>query len=296
MKRHLVVGAHGQVGRHLVRALAARGEPVVRAGRREPADLLLDLDRPETLPQALAGLRADILWLCAAYTHVDGCEADPDRSRRINLDSPAVLARWAAASGCRVVFFSTDYVFDGRAGPYTEADPPHPLSVYGRHKQAAEEVLAATLGPRALVVRTAWVYSRDPGGTNFFEQVRAALTAGRPLAVAADQFGNPTYAPDLVDAVLALVDRRAAGLFHVAGATVMTRAAFAEAIRAALGGPPDLIRPVATRDLGQRAPRPLRAGLVTTKLQAVVGFVPRPPEPVLAELARTASPESPASS
>lgn len=288
-----MVGATGQVGRHIVRTLLARRETVVRAGRRPPADVLLDLDRPEAVETVLAPVRADVVWLAAAYTHVDGCEVDPERSRRINCDSPVALARWAAATGARLVFFSTDYVFDGQAGPYGEDDPPRPLSAYGRHKRQAEEAVAAILGPRALILRTAWVYSADPGGTNFFERVRAGLAAGRPLVVPEDQYGNPTYAPDLVAAALALVDRGAAGLFHVAGSAVMSRAAFAEAIRAALGGPPDLIRAVPTANLGQRAPRPLRAGLLVDKLRAAVGFTPRPPAPVLAELAQSASPGAP---
>jgi dTDP-4-dehydrorhamnose reductase len=185
---------------------------------------------------------------------------------------------WEAAEACRevgarLIFLSSEYVFDGRAGPYAEADATNPLSVYGLTKLLGEQ---ATLdgGPDNLVVRSTVVFSHAPGEMNFLMQLAARLGRGERMKVPVDQVSSPTYAPALGEA-LAAVAERASGLLHVAGPEVMDRFTLARRVAARLGLDAGLLEPVTTADLGQPAARPLQAGL---KVERLAGFRIRLPD------------------
>jgi dTDP-4-dehydrorhamnose reductase len=283
VSRHLVIGATGQVGQALMAALEAAQVEAIGTGHTRAAGLQADLGDPAALSKLLDDVCPAMIWLVGAYTHVDGCEEDEERSRRVNFEGPARAAAWAGAHGAGLAFFSTDYVFDGTDGPYGEEAPTHPLSVYGRDKRDAEEAVLSV--PRGLVLRTAWVYSWEAKPRNFCQRLAINLRAGKPATIPADQWGNPTYAPDLAAAALALWQQEATGLYHAAGEAIMTRAAFAVGIADAFGLDPGLITPVRTADLNQRAPRPLQAGLRLDRLRHTIGSVPRPPDEVLPLLA-----------
>jgi dTDP-4-dehydrorhamnose reductase len=207
--------------------------------------------------RSCAGGPPEVLLNAAAFTQVDRCEREPELAERVNALGPAALSKVCRELGVRLVHVSTDYVFDGAARiAYRETDPPAPRSVYGRTKLAGERaVLAAS--PDALVVRTSWVYGR---GRNFVaailaqaERVRAGEGA---LRVVDDQRGRPTYAADLAAGLLALVERRCSGLYHLANAGEAT---WWEVARAALDqrGFDDLpIQRIRTEDLALAAPRP----------------------------------------
>jgi dTDP-4-dehydrorhamnose reductase len=276
---HLILGATGQVGQALMATLRARGETVVGTGLTHAADITVDLGEPAAVRAVLTRVAPDVVWVVGAFTHVDACEADPVRSRRVNRDGPAAVAAWATVRTVPVLFFSTDYVFDGSHGPYAEEDAPRPLSVYGRDKRAAEEAVLAT--PGGLVLRTAWVYSWEADPKNFCQRLALNLARGERATVPADQWGNPTYAPDLAEAAIALWQRATTGIVHVAGPAVMTRYDFACQIAEAFDLDPGLIEAVPTAALAQRAPRPLHGGLRVERLARLLGTVPRPPGAVL---------------
>jgi dTDP-4-dehydrorhamnose reductase len=228
-------------------------------------------------------VRPDVVVYPAGFTWVDGCERDPARARAANLDQPLALARAAAGLGARFVAFSTDYVFDGARGPYSEDDPPNPLSAYGRAKRDAEVALADALGDRALTVRTTWVFGPERQGKNFAYQVVRTLAAGKELPCPSDQVSTPSYSPDVARAVVALVEQGRSGLVHVAGPEAVDRVAFARAIASGFGLDPDLVTPRTTAELGQGAPRPLRSGLRTPRLDAWLPGAVRPLADALAD-------------
>jgi dTDP-4-dehydrorhamnose reductase len=202
------------------------------------------------------------------------------------------LARVAAEQGARFVYFSTDYVFDGGAGPYDEDDPPRPLSAYGRAKYEAEQALAEALGPLLLTVRTTWVYGPERQGKNFAYQLSKTLDEGRPLVLPSDQVSNPSYGPDVARTVLSLAEAGRSGVVHVAGPDWMDRVQFARALAVALGRDPVLIVARTTAELGQPAARPLKGGLRTTRLEAWLKGSMRPLDPCLADFqARLAEPD-----
>ncbi len=263
--RHLVVGATGQVGSHLRAALTGSGASVVGTGHSTHSDVRLDLADTRGVSDVLNQVQPDTVWLAGAYTHVDGCEVDPEASHRVNVAGPTAVAAWVRDHGARLVFFSSDYVFDGAAGPYTEDADPHPLSVYGRDKLAIEVLLASELPDRALVVRTTWVYGRAARGQGFIERLTQALAAGRSVRLPNDQWGNPTSAANLADATQRLWAAGAVGVWHVAGPDYITRADWGRQVAAHFHGDPSLIEGVPTAMLAQPAARPLAGGLLATR-------------------------------
>jgi dTDP-4-dehydrorhamnose reductase len=274
----VVIGGSGQIGGWLLRTLAERGHTALGTFATVAYPGLVPLDAAD-LVGAAAWVRsqgADVVFYPAGFTWVDGCERDPRRARAANLDQPLSLARAADDGGARFVYFSTDYVFDGRHGPYTETDDPHPLSVYGQAKREAELALAEALGAAQLTVRTSWVFGPERQGKNFAYQLARTLGARRELVCPSDQISSPSYGPDVARAVVALAEAGHAGLIHVVGPEVLDRVAFARAIADAFQLDPALISNKTTAELGQGAPRPLRGGLLTPRLDACLPGVMRP--------------------
>lgn len=271
--RVLVTGAHGLLGRSLVQEGADL--ELITCGRREepvgPAYHRIDLADGAAVESLIAATAPGWVIHTAAWTDVDGCEADPDRARRVNLELVRILGAACSTMGTRLVQLSTDYVFDGRGGPYSEADEPNPLSHYGRIKLESERVVLGSV-PEGLVVRTLWLYGHVPGvRRNLVTWPLHALARGAPLRIADDQWGNPTSAPDLARAILDLCKRDCRGLYHVGGADFMTRLELVEELASAFGFDTGGIVPTPTAEIGQLAGRPLRSGLKTGKAEAELG-------------------------
>ncbi len=267
----MVTGGAGQ----LATAMEQEGGAVVRRiGRPE-----FDFDRPASIVETVQAVRPAFLVNAAAWTAVDAAEADPDAAGRANRDGPAALAAFCADMQIPLVHISTDYVFDGNKGaPYREGDPTSPTGVYGATKLEGEQAVLAAC-PRAIVLRTSWVYSAV--GKNFVRTMLGAATRTDRLRVVADQQGCPTAARDLAVAILAIVARlregwqdRYAGVFHVAGAGSTTWHGFAEALfqdAARYGHPTPVVEPIATTDWPTPARRPADSRLDCTKLAEVFG-------------------------
>jgi dTDP-4-dehydrorhamnose reductase len=196
------------------------------------------------------------------------CETEQDLAMRTNSAGPAVLATVAQELSVPFVYFSSEYVFDGAAGPYLEDAKPNPISVYGRSKWRGEQA-ATEACERALILRTTVVYGPDQGRKNFLYALRRALLAGQTFHVPEDQISTPTYNLDLAHAALQLVKAGATGCFNVTGPELFSRADFARAAASFWGLDASLIYGVPTSELGQRAPRPLHAGLLTGKLKTL---------------------------
>ena len=273
--RILVPGATGFLGRTLL-SLAGEAE-WMGCGRRPAAPGLpyrqVDLTDRQAIAALVAELAPDWVINAAAMTAVDGCEKDARTARQANVDIPENLAAACGATGAGLVHISTDYVFDGQRGPYGEGAAANPLSCYGRLKLESEGILKKM--ERVLVVRTLWLYGYVPqAGSNFLTWVLRALSGGQPLRVFADQWGNPTYIRDLARALVALCGQEARGLFHVGGATFMTRWDMARELACFFGMDGALIQPVPTRAAALPAARPLRSGLRTDALEAALGWQP----------------------
>ena len=269
--RALVIGASGQVGAALAERLAARGHAVVATHGKvaRPGTVALDLTDLSATARFIAEVAPDWVFCPAAFSHVDGCEERPDETFRINRDAPGAAARTAAKHDAGFVFFSSDYVFDGAAGPYAEDDPVHPLSVYGRSKLEGERLVRRE-NPRAIVIRTSVVYGPEPQGKNFVYQLLRRARAGETMRVPTDQYSTPTYNVDLAAAAVELAERDIAGVFHVAGPDVLNRLDFARLACETWNIAPGMLEPVVTSALAQRAARPLRGGLRSGRVCGLV--------------------------
>ena len=207
------------------------------------------------------------IYCVGGMTYVDGCESTPELARRINCEGPAILAAAAAKQGARFIYFSTDYVFNGRSGPYVEGAPADPICAYGRSKWQGE-LAVQDAHPAALVIRSTTVYGPDPNRRNFLYSLRKGLAGTQPFRVPSDQIATPTYNVDLAAAVVALTESGARGVFHVAGPDVVSRLEFARRAAAVMGLDAANLSGVSTAELAQIAARPLRGGLLTGKLAA----------------------------
>jgi dTDP-4-dehydrorhamnose reductase len=281
--RAVVIGGSGQIGGWLLRVLAERGHQAVGtyASVSFPGLIKLNAAERENAAAWLKQQAPDVVFYPAGFTWVDGCQRDQARAYAANLDEPLNLARAAAASNARFIYFSTDYVFDGVDGPYSEESPANPLSIYGRAKRDAEIALDRELGSHQLTVRTSWVFGPERQGKNFVYQLARSLGAAQPLVCPSDQISSPSYGPDVSRAAVLLAEEGSSGLIHVAGPEVIDRVRFAQVIALAFGLDPSGIQSRTTAALGQDAPRPLCGGLLTPRLDNWRPVLMRPLEGAL---------------
>ena len=276
--RAVVVGGSGQIGGWLLRTLAERGHFAVGtyASVAFPGLVHLDAAALRSAADWVQAQEPDVVFYPAGFTWVDGCQRDPRRAYASNCEQPLNLATAAARVGARFCYFSTDYVFDGHAGPYLEDSPTHPLSAYGQAKRDAELELARAMGDRQLTIRTSWVFGPERQGKNFAYQLLRSLDQKKPMVCPDDQVSSPSYGPDVARAAVWLAEQKKSGLIHVAGPEVMDRVRFAQAIARAFGHDPGLIVGKSTSELGQEAPRPLQGGLLIARLDAANPGMMRP--------------------
>lgn len=252
--RVLVTGANGQVGRELVRC-APPGVELDAVNQPE-----IDLEAADVTERVLAR-RPDAIIHAAAYTAVDRAESEPLLANRINGDAVAAIARAAAARGVRLVYVSTDFVFDGNAGrPYTPDARPVPLSVYGASKLRGEQRAREEGGDRTVIVRTAWVYSAH--GSNFVKTMLRLMRERDRLGVVVDQVGTPTSAATLAPALWEVaLSSSIGGILHWTDLGVASWYDFAvaiqeEALSRGLLDKPATIEPIRTEDYPTPARRP----------------------------------------
>ncbi len=269
-RRIAITGAGGTLGRDLARVLQDRDLTLLDHAS-------CDVTDPQVTAARLAEARPEVVIHAAAFTKVDRCEREPELAFRVNAQGTSNVAAAANARRARLVYISTDYVFDGRKRvPYVEDDPVGPLSVYGRSKLEGERAAAAV--PGALVVRTCWLYGLD--GRNFVEAILARAAQGQPLRVVSDQVGCPTWTAHLARAIATLVDLGSSGVVHVPGGGQCSRHEFACAIvrQAGLDVPVEAISSAeleAAAGPPPRAPRPSYSVLSNAR-QRQWGVAPLP--------------------
>lgn len=274
--RILVTGKSGQLVQSLAERAPGFGAEIITLGR--PGFDLADARRGVAL---VAEVRPDLIVSAAAYTAVDKAESEPELAFAVNAEGPRLLAEAAAGIGVPVIQISTDYVFDGtKSAPWTEADVPAPVSVYGASKLAGEQaVLAAS--PRNLVIRVGWVYS--PFGANFAKTILRLAGERDVLRVVGDQVGGPSSALDLADGVLTVGRNVLAepdrddlrGVFHMGAGGEASWADFAGEICAWLAlrtGRTVVVEKITTGEYPTKARRPANSRLDSSRLSRAHGF------------------------
>jgi dTDP-4-dehydrorhamnose reductase len=281
--RVLVTGSNGLLGSKLLVAMSERADlaPLALSRNARPLPLIpgvpyfsLDVTDEAALSRLFGEIRPDAVIHTAAMTDVDGCERDPERAWILNVQGTRNVASACELIGASLVHLSSEYVFDGRAGPYVETDHPNALSVYGRTKLASEQAVAESC-QRWVVARTTVLFGHVPAARRHFVLwLLGQLASGESVRIVDDQVGSPTLADNLAEMLLALATRGAQGIYHTVGASRLSRFEFARQVAEEFGFDPAGVQPISTAELHQPAPRPLRAGLSTGKLQRDFPDVP----------------------
>lgn len=270
--RVLLTGHRGQLGRALVRRL---GDDVTGLDLPEH-----DITDPASVQSAFDAARPEVVIHAAALTHVDFCAENPAEALRINAGGAQNVVLACLARDVPLLYVSTNEVFDGQASaPYQEYDQPRPINPYGRSKYAGEQIVQQHL-TRFYIARTAWLYA--PDGTNFLHKIVARAREGGALRVVTDEVGSPTYAEDLADAILRLIETGRYGTYHLVNEGECSRYEFAqEALRAAgLGETP--IEPI-TGDAFERPSVPPPYSPLSNTLGALAGVRLRPWQEAVAD-------------
>lgn len=268
----LVIGASGMVGGSLLVEFSKHGAAAGTYNHQARQTLLkLNICNFDEVVDLISRSKPKVVLLPAALTNVDYCERNPKISYQVNCLGTYNVVRAVKATHSRLVFFSSDYVFDGITGPYKENDLVNPINIYGMHKVFAENVIFSNLS-NFLIIRTTQVFGPDERKRNFVLRLIENFANGVQTFVPIDQIGNPTFAPNLARTVYHLVQKNVTGIFNVVGSERISRYEFALRIAKVYGVDPTLIKPVNTDLLNQVAKRPLNAGLGTQKTEHEVGY------------------------
>jgi len=280
----LITGANGLLGQHLVGKLIEEKYTVVAIARgparlpfKETAYTYYDVDIATELSvhKIFSEEQPDIIIHAAAMTQVDDCELNQEICERINVQGTSHVIVNAEQFARKLIYISTDFVFDGERGNYSEEDDMGPVNWYGFTKMQAESIVETCDMPWA-IVRTCLVYGNVLTGTrtNIISWVRDSLSAGKPIKVVSDQIRTPTYVGDLVDGIMLIVKKNAEGTFHISGKDMLTPYDMAIKSAAFFKLDASLMTKVDASSFSQPARRPLKTGFNISKAQKELGFKP----------------------
>ena len=276
MRRVLVIGAKGMLGRDLVKVLYS----TFRTDKHSDWEVLewdiddIDIREEKTTVTKIESFHPEIVINVAGYTDVNGCESNEEEAFAVNAEGMKHVALGALQCRAKVVYLSTDYIFDGKKRePYLEDDPPNPLNVYGRSKWKGEQYVRELLED-ALIIRTQWLYGRF--GNNFVSSILRQGREKKVLSIVNDQIGSPTYTVDLSEAISVLLKYDARGVFHVTNSDLCTWYTLGQAILKLSGMERVKVIPISSKELGRPAVRPPYSVLNCQKLRQVTGMTLRP--------------------
>lgn len=280
----MVTGSNGLLGQKITDlALQHKTVELIATSRgenRHPADgsyryINLNILDPQRLREVVAAERPDVIINTAAMTHVDACENDPEGCRELNVDAVQTLIGLCEELNIHLIHLSTDFIFDGKNGPYAEDDKPNPLSLYGQSKLDAERLIQRS-SCKWTILRTILVYGvvADMSRSNIVLWAKGALEKGQPLNVVNDQWRMPTLAEDLARACLLAAEKGIGGVFHISGKDLFAIHELVAAVADYWQLDRSLITEVSSATLSQAAPRPARTGFILDKARRELGYEP----------------------
>lgn len=274
----LIIGASGLVGSNCLNYFQQKGIECLGTYYSYPAKgtVYYDTLHPENPKNAdIIGFQPDVILHCGALTHVDYCELHPEESQKLTVDATAQVVKLAEKLHSKLIFISTDYIFDGKEGPYDEKAAANPLSIYGQHKWDAEQIVAKSSVPN-LILRITNVYGDEERGKNFVSRIIDQAKNGQKLTLKlpVDQYATPINAADIAKAMYLLLSDKKTGIYNIASTDYMNRVQLALRI---LSYFPDVdydLFPLTTQELQQAAARPLQGGLKSIRfLEEYPAFV-----------------------
>ena len=285
--RVLITGANGLLGQALVHRLSQNREYDVLATARDDAPRFedgscgyapLDVTQPDDVAQIFEDFTPNVVVNCAAMTDVGRCDEHRSEAWAVNARAVKTLAKHCRTSGARLVQVSTDFVFNGKRGPYDEQARPDPVNYYGRTKLAGENAVREAGRANLAIVRTVLLYGtgRDLRRSNIVLWVADQLSQGESLHIVDDQHRTPTHVDDLADGIERLLHHEATGIYHVSGADMVSVYELACAVAQEFGLDASLVEPVPSSFFEDAVERPPRTGFVIDKARDELDYAPRP--------------------
>ncbi|MCX7874996.1 MAG: dTDP-4-dehydrorhamnose reductase [Melioribacteraceae bacterium] len=281
-KRILIVGSNGMLGQRLTEYFLKNNDVELLCASSEEKSLIpnveykqLDIIQKNDVKKIITNFFPDFILNAAAYTNVDKAETERELCWKINVKGVENLALYSWTIDSQLIHISTDYIFDGKNGPYTENDLPNPISYYGRTKLASENSIKAS-GTRFTIIRTNVLYGPAKyGRADFVKWVYNSLSNNNQIKIVTDQINNPTYIDDLVQAISKIIYYKKEGIYNIGGKELLSRYDFTKIIADYFNLKKELILPILTKDLNQPAKRPLRSGLINLKAETEFGYNPK---------------------
>ncbi len=279
--RLLVIGSNGMLGQRIVERYINDDSVEMKCASAEPESFIpgvnysqIDISQKYQVRELILNFFPDFVINAAAYTNVDKSETEKETAWKINVNGAENIALYSWTIDAHMIHFSTDYVFDGKNGPYSEIDKPNPICYYGRTKLASENSVRVS-GVRSTIIRTNILYGPVRNGRpDFVRWVVDSLTKEENIKIVTDQIGNPTFIDDLAEAVSSVIKFKKEGIFNIGGRNFISRYTFTELIAEFFNLDKKLITPILTSELYQPAPRPLKSGLLTLKAETELGYKP----------------------
>ena len=281
MKTLLITGAYGQLGDACVKFLKNNYNITLSGVSPSDGGVHLDIRSKSSIKKVLSDIDPDVILNLAALTDVDGCELDPQQAKDINFSGVKNLCRDFSGHFIQI---STDYVFDGKSGPYSEEDEPKPKSVYGKTKLFADNWLLDNYS-KSTIIRTNILYSYTKRTkASFLKWVVDLLNDNQNIKVVNDQWNNPTWTESLSLVISKIIDNQAFDLYHYGDRDILNRFDFSILISKVFNLDSSLIMPISSDELNQIAPRPRKSGLITKKIESELGIIPKSVETCLNEI------------
>ena len=280
-RRLLVFGANGMLGQRLIEFYSSLGDVEILGSSIEDKSfyenisyIQCDLANRNEVKTLVYNFCPDVIINAAAFTNVDLSESERETAWKINVKGVEYLAEASRVIDAHLIHISTDYIFDGKNGPYLENDIPNPLGYYARTKLASENALKIS-GAKNSIVRTNVLYGTAKyGRPDFVKWVVDSLTAKKQIRIVTDQINNPTFIDDLVSAINRIIELNKEGIYNIGGSNFLSRYDFTLMIADYFNLDKSLIIPIETEELKQPARRPLKSGLITIKAQSELGYKP----------------------
>jgi len=278
----LVTGSNGLLGQAITNLFARETDSSVFLTSAEDDCFVstiypyekLDITNRENIKKIVSKFNPDTIINCAAFTEVDKCESERELCWKINVDAVKNLIIAARPHNIKLVHFSTDYIFDGKNGPYKEDDTPNPISFYGRSKLASENALVSG-GVECAIIRTMVLYGIGVKiKQNFVLWLVNQLQEGKTVTIVDDQIGNCTMIDDLAYGTLKIIEKKKTGVYNIAGKEIISRYEFALKVCEIFGCDKKLVKTGKTKDLNQPASRPLNSGLINYKAETGLDYKP----------------------
>lgn len=276
--RLLIIGASGLVGNSIREEAAKQNHTVLGTYLTYSLDDLkkLDYGDEKEVKAMLNDFLPDIVICPAGKTNVDWIEQNPEEGYKINVLNLNILLKVCASRDIPFAFFSSDYIFDGKSGPYKEEDIPNPLNYYGKHKLECETMIKTLIPKKYFIFRTTWVFGYEAQEKNFVYSVVKNLNLGKEMKAPKDMFSTPSYSLDVAKSVIQIINKGSYGTFNVTGDEYISRYNFAKKIATVFGLDTSLLLGVYSDEMKLIATRPLKAGLVNKNVKEItkMNFTP----------------------